>query len=65
MSSTPLPEDMYMARVVGIKAGIPEEVAAFTVNRLCGTGVQAIVSATRSRSPTVMPMSRSPAAPSR
>jgi acetyl-CoA C-acetyltransferase len=39
------PEDMYMARVVGMKAGIPQEVPAFTVNRLCGTGVQAIVSA--------------------
>jgi acetyl-CoA C-acetyltransferase len=39
------PEDMYMARVVAIKAGIPQEVPAFTVNRLCGTGVQAIVSA--------------------
>src|SRR5688500_5730874 len=39
------PEDMYMARVVGIKAGIPKETPAFTVNRLCGTGVQAIVSA--------------------
>jgi acetyl-CoA C-acetyltransferase len=42
------PEDMYMARVVGIKAGIPKEVPAFTVNRLCGTGVQAIVSAAQS-----------------
>jgi acetyl-CoA C-acetyltransferase len=42
------PEDMYMARVVGIKAGIPQEVPAFTVNRLCGTGVQAIVSAAQS-----------------
>ena len=39
------PEDMYMARVVGMKAGIPKEVPALTVNRLCGTGVQAIVSA--------------------
>ena len=39
------PEDMYMARVVGIKAGVPKEAPAFTVNRLCGTGVQAIVSA--------------------
>ena len=38
------PEDMYMARVVGIKAGIPKEVPAVTVNRLCGTGVQSIVS---------------------
>lgn len=42
------PEDMYMARVVGIKAGIPKEVPAFTVNRLCGTGVQSIVSAAQS-----------------
>ena len=41
------PEDMYMARVVGIKAGIPKEVPAYTVNRLCGTGVQAIASATQ------------------
>jgi len=41
------PEDMYMARVVGMKAGIPQETPAFTVNRLCGTGVQAIVSATQ------------------
>ena len=37
--------DMYMARVVGVNAGIPIETPAFTVNRLCGTGVQAIVSA--------------------
>jgi acetyl-CoA C-acetyltransferase len=40
--------DMYMARVVGMKAGIPKEVPAYTVNRLCGTGVQAIVSAAQS-----------------
>jgi acetyl-CoA C-acetyltransferase len=39
------PGDAYMARVVGIKAGIPKEVPAYTVNRLCGTGVQAIISA--------------------
>ncbi len=39
------PADMYMARVVGMKAGIPKETPAFTVNRLCGTGVQSIVSA--------------------
>jgi acetyl-CoA C-acetyltransferase len=39
------PGDMYMARVVGMKAGIPKETPAYTVNRLCGTGVQAIVSA--------------------
>jgi acetyl-CoA C-acetyltransferase len=36
---------MYMARVVAMKAGIPKEVPAFTVNHLCGTGVQAVVSA--------------------
>ena len=40
-------DDMYMARVVGMKSGIPKETPAFTVNRLCGTGVQAIVSATQ------------------
>ena len=39
------PEDMYMARVVGINAGIPKEAPALTVNRLCGSGLQAIVSA--------------------
>jgi acetyl-CoA C-acetyltransferase len=37
--------DAYMARVVGMKAGVPKETPAFTVNRLCGTGVQALVSA--------------------
>ncbi|HEY4099051.1 MAG TPA: acetyl-CoA C-acyltransferase [Baekduia sp.] len=37
--------DAYMARVVGMKAGIPKETPAYTVNRLCGTGVQALVSA--------------------
>ncbi|MDQ6776721.1 MAG: beta-ketothiolase BktB [Actinomycetota bacterium] len=37
--------DMYMARVVGMKAAVPKEVPAYTVNRLCGSGVQAIVSA--------------------
>ncbi len=40
-------EDMYMGRVVGMKAEIPKEVPALTVNRLCGTGVQAIVSGTQ------------------
>jgi acetyl-CoA C-acetyltransferase len=42
------PKDMYMARVVGMNAGVPKETPAFTVNRLCGTGVQAIVSACQS-----------------
>jgi acetyl-CoA C-acetyltransferase len=39
------PEDHYLARVVGIRAGIPKESPALTVNRLCGSGLQAIVSA--------------------
>ncbi|WP_137864246.1 MULTISPECIES: beta-ketothiolase BktB [unclassified Sphingomonas] len=39
------PRDAYLARVAGIEAGIPREVPALTVNRLCGSGVQAIVSA--------------------
>jgi acetyl-CoA C-acetyltransferase len=39
------PEDHYLARVVGINAGIPEESPALTLNRLCGSGLQAIVSA--------------------
>ncbi len=42
------PGDAYMARVVSIKSGVPKEVPAYTVNRLCGTGVQAIVSAAQS-----------------
>jgi acetyl-CoA acetyltransferase len=36
-----------MARVVGMKAGLPKEVPANTVNRLCGTEMQAIISATQ------------------
>ena len=58
------PADMYMARVVGMKAGLPKEVPAYTVNRLCGTGVQAIVSAAR-RSRPARRRWRSPAVPSR
>jgi acetyl-CoA C-acetyltransferase len=38
------PADAYMARVVALKAGVPQETPAYTFNRLCGTGVQAIVS---------------------
>jgi acetyl-CoA C-acetyltransferase len=37
--------DMYLSRVAAIKAGLPIETPAFTLNRLCGTGLQAIVSA--------------------
>ncbi len=35
---------IYMARHVGLKAGIPQEVPALTVNRLCGSGFEAIAS---------------------
>ncbi len=37
--------DMYLSRVAAVKAGLPVETPAFTLNRLCGTGLQAIVSA--------------------
>src|SRR5664279_801004 len=39
------PEDVYCARHVGLRAGVPVEKPALTVNRLCGSGFQAIVSA--------------------
>ncbi|MAA97540.1 MAG: acetyl-CoA C-acyltransferase [Stappia sp.] len=42
------PRDMYLARVAAVDAGIPVEVPALTVNRLCGSGAQAIVSAAQS-----------------
>lgn len=35
----------YLARHIGLKAGVPKEVPALTLNRLCGSGTQAIVSA--------------------
>lgn len=35
---------IYMGRHVGLKAGVPQEVPALTLNRLCGSGLQAIVS---------------------
>ena len=42
------PRDMYLSRVAAMQAGTPESVPAMNVNRLCGSGVQAIVSATQS-----------------
>ena len=39
------PRDMYMARVAGIDGGLPIETPALTVNRLCGSGLQAVISA--------------------
>ena len=38
-------KDMYLSRVCAINGGIPKEVPAMTLNRLCGSGLQAIVSA--------------------
>jgi len=37
--------DMYLARVAAVNGGLPVETPAFTLNRLCGSGLQAIVSA--------------------
>ena len=39
------PRDAYLGRVAAIRAEIPKETPAFNVNRLCGSGLQAIVSA--------------------
>jgi acetyl-CoA C-acetyltransferase len=39
--------DMYFSRVACIKGGLPQDTTALTVNRLCGSGLQAIVSATQ------------------
>ena len=40
--------DAYLGRVAAMNAGIPKETPAFKVNRLCGSGLQAIVSAAQS-----------------
>ena len=42
------PRDMYLSRVAAMQAGIPEVTPAMNVNRLCGSGAQAIVSAVQS-----------------
>jgi len=39
------PKDMYLSRVACINGGLPKETPALTLNRLCGSGLQAIVSA--------------------
>ena len=39
------PRDMYLSRVAMINAGLPHSTPAMTLNRLCGSGMQAIVSA--------------------
>ncbi|GAA5236216.1 acetyl-CoA C-acyltransferase family protein [Verticiella sediminum] len=42
------PRDMYVARVAAIEGGVSKDAPALTVNRLCGSGLQAIVSAAQS-----------------
>src|SRR5690554_1937248 len=42
------PKDAYLSRVAAMDAGIPKETPAFNVNRLCGSGLQAIISAAQS-----------------
>jgi len=39
--------DAYLGRVAALNAGLPKETPAFNVNRLCGSGLQAIVSASQ------------------
>ena len=42
------PKDMYLSRVAAMEAGIPDTTPAMNVNRLCGSGLQAIVSMVQS-----------------
>ncbi|WP_158934498.1 beta-ketothiolase BktB [Burkholderia sp. S171] len=42
------PKDMYLARVAALNGGVAQHAPALTVNRLCGSGLQAIVSAAQS-----------------
>ncbi|MBM9593443.1 acetyl-CoA C-acyltransferase family protein [Roseitranquillus sediminis] len=44
------PRDMYLSRVASIQAGVPDTVPAMNVNRLCGSGAQAVASATQALS---------------
>lgn len=39
------PEDAYVARHIGLNAGLQKDSAAFNVNRLCGSGIQSVISA--------------------
>ena len=39
------PRDMYLSRIAAMEAGIPDTTPAMNVNRLCGSGAQAVVSA--------------------
>lgn len=39
------PRDMYLSRVMALQSGMSQETAALNVNRLCGSGLQAVISA--------------------
>jgi len=38
------PRDIYMSRIAALDSGLPQSVSAFNINRLCGSGLQAIIS---------------------
>lgn len=38
------PRDIYLSRIAALDAGLPRAVSAYNINRLCGSGLQAIVS---------------------
>lgn len=42
------PKDMYLSRVAAVQGGCPVSTPAFNVNRLCGSGLQAVISASQS-----------------
>lgn len=42
-----VPSDVYLSRKIGIESGLKDSSIAFNVNRLCGSGAQAIVSASQ------------------
>ena len=41
------PKDMYLSRVASVNGGLPFETGSLTLNRLCGSGLQAIISASQ------------------
>src|SRR2546423_7539104 len=41
------PKDMYLSRVACVNGGLPHDTGALTLNRLCGSGMQAIVTASQ------------------
>lgn len=42
------PRDAYLARMIGINTGVPIETPALTLNRLCGSGIESIITGARS-----------------